>query len=123
MHFRYVLPLAMLLHDIVGFDAVHHLPFYYLAQLLQRLYHLQMDAFGRLDSRTMSTRSKIAMLEVEGQDIQMPVAEIDPAIQGIPVIDESKDDGKLNSSIFKALRRRQQKTKEEKSQMPPLGHV
>jgi hypothetical protein len=76
-----------------------------------------LDAFGRLDSQTLSTRSKIALLEVEGQEAQEPVAEIDPAIQGIPVIDESKDDGKLNSSIFKALRRRQQKAKEEKAQM------
>ena len=86
-------------------------------QLLRRLYHLQMDSFGRLDSRTLSTRSKITMLEEGGQKAQEPVVEIHPAIVGIPIIDELKEDGKLNSSIFKALRLRQEKAKQEKSQM------
>lgn len=79
-------------------------------QLLRRLYHLQLDAFGRLDSRTISTGNKITMLEEEEEEINEPVA-VDPAIQEIPVIDESNDGGKLNSSIFKALRRRQKKAK------------
>ena len=116
MHFRYVIPDLLTLHAIGVVDIPHSTNFFF-SQLLRRLYHLQMDAFGRLDSRTLSTKSKIAMLEVEGQEIQEPVAELDPAIQGIPVIDESNDDGKLNSSIFKALRRRQEKAKEEKSQL------
>jgi len=51
------------------------------------------------------------MLEEEEEEIDEPVA-VDPAIQAIPVIDESNDGGKLNSSIFKALRRRQQKAKD-----------